>query len=68
MYNLGHLDVKESVLLLPSVPVCLTGTVRFNVDPFNLYTDEEVIDALVLVKFWDELKEEYENERMIQDF
>lgn len=33
-------DVTEAVVVLDSTPLCFNGSIRFNVDPFNRYSDE----------------------------
>lgn len=44
--KLGLHDLREGVLMVPQDPTLFTGTLRSNLDPFNAYTDEEVLDCL----------------------
>ena len=39
MYYSFNLDITEHVLLIDSSPSGFTGTVRYNLDPFNKYED-----------------------------
>lgn len=38
----NNADITEAVVVLNSTPVCFNGSIRFNVDPFNRYTDLEI--------------------------
>lgn len=55
MYFYNNLDITENVLLIDSAPSGFTGTVRYNLDPFNKYQDSEVSEALRTVGFWKEI-------------
>lgn len=40
--KIGILDLREKITIIPQVPVMLKGTIRFNLDPDNKKTDEEI--------------------------
>ncbi len=44
--KLGLADLREKMAIIPQDPVLYSGTVRFNLDPFNECTDEQVWQAL----------------------
>jgi ABC-type multidrug transport system fused ATPase/permease subunit len=43
---IGLRDLREAITIVPQDPTLFMGTIRSNLDPFNLYTDEEVFTAL----------------------
>ncbi|KAI1353946.1 multidrug resistance-associated protein [Xylaria sp. FL0043] len=43
---IGLKDLRQAVTIVPQDPTLFTGTIRTNLDPFNLYTDDEVFSAL----------------------
>ena len=44
--ELGLRDVRRALAIIPQDPVIFSDTVRFNLDPFNQYTDEDIWSAL----------------------
>jgi len=48
--TLGLQTLRMSLGLVPQDPVLLQGTLRFNIDPFELYSDERIWEALDLVQ------------------
>jgi ABC-type multidrug transport system fused ATPase/permease subunit len=43
---LGLQDLREAITIVPQDPTLFTGTLRSNLDPFELFTDEEIFTAL----------------------
>ncbi|KAI5859465.1 P-loop containing nucleoside triphosphate hydrolase protein [Durotheca rogersii] len=48
--TIGLKDLREAVTIVPQDPTLFTGTIRTNLDPFDLYSDEEIFVALKKVQ------------------
>lgn len=44
--SLGLNEVRQKITIIPQDPVIFSGTIRFNLDPFNQHSDPELWDAL----------------------
>ncbi|KAK3370347.1 hypothetical protein B0H63DRAFT_422131 [Podospora didyma] len=43
---IGLRDLREAITIVPQEPTLFMGTIRNNLDPFTIYTDEEIFAAL----------------------
>lgn len=44
--KIGLHKLRNGLAIIPQDPVLFTGTIRHNLDPFKVYTDQQVWDAL----------------------
>jgi ATP-binding cassette subfamily C (CFTR/MRP) protein 4 len=47
--KLGLRDLRSRISIIPQEPFCFNGTLRFNLDPFDNFTDEEIWHILETV-------------------
>ncbi|KAE8155606.1 multidrug resistance-associated protein [Aspergillus tamarii] len=43
---IGLKDLRESIAIVPQDPTLFSGTIRSNLDPFGMFTDEQIFTAL----------------------
>jgi len=46
--DIGLHDLRHNITMIPQDPVIYSGTIRFNLDPFNKHTEAEIWHALQL--------------------
>mmetsp|Transcript_4238 Transcript_4238/g.4242 ORF Transcript_4238/g.4242 Transcript_4238/m.4242 type:complete len:397 (+) Transcript_4238:70-1260(+) len=56
LLSLSLEDSRSLISLIPQDPHLFSGTVRFNIDPFNQHSDEEIWDALRDAQLYDYIK------------
>ena len=62
--SIGLHDLRRALCIIPQDPVIFTGTVRFNLDPFNEVSEAKLFEAVKLAQLehklgtWDESKGE----------
>ncbi|KAL2861227.1 putative ABC bile acid transporter [Aspergillus lucknowensis] len=44
--KIGLKDLREAITIVPQDPTLFTGTIRSNLDPFGLFTDEQIFTAI----------------------
>ncbi|KAJ1555144.1 Multidrug resistance-associated protein 4, partial [Nowakowskiella sp. JEL0078] len=48
--TIGLADLRSRISIIPQEPFCFRGTLRFNIDPFSRYSDQELWKALDAVE------------------
>jgi len=43
---IGLEDLRKNIVMVPQDPTLFTGTIRSNLDPFEMFSDEEIFQAL----------------------
>ncbi len=51
--SIGLHELRGNMAIIPQDPFLLAGTLRFNIDPTNIYTDDEICKALEAVQVLD---------------
>ncbi|KAJ1614140.1 hypothetical protein OJ252_775 [Cryptosporidium canis] len=46
IFSIGTFDLRSRISIIPQDPIIFSGTIRFNLDPLHLYTDDEIFLAL----------------------
>ncbi|ETO30634.1 hypothetical protein RFI_06484 [Reticulomyxa filosa] len=66
--ELGLFDVRSHLAIIPQSPILFSGTLRFNLDPFQEHSDEDLWEALKKVFLYDYItgKKDWELEQKLQ--
>ena len=47
----GMVDAKQ-MLIIPQDPNLMQGTLKYNIDPLNKYSEQEIAEVMKLIGFW----------------
>lgn len=56
--KIGLHHLRSILAIIPQDPFLLEGTLKFNIDPFNKYSEDEIINVLNSVKIFDSIRDE----------
>lgn len=51
--SLSKHSLRQSIGVIPQNPLVFTGSVRFNLDPFGVFSEEQVLSALERCRFYE---------------
>ncbi|KAK8792333.1 hypothetical protein WA158_001868 [Blastocystis sp. Blastoise] len=55
--SIGVGDLRKKIAVIPQEPMLFSGSIRYNMDPFNQYTDAQIWDILEMAQMKDTIKD-----------
>jgi ATP-binding cassette, subfamily C (CFTR/MRP), member 1 len=59
--------LRQKLTIIPQDPSLMKGTLKYNIDPFNKYPDNEILNVLSMIGFNSIMKNEQGLDRMISE-
>lgn len=58
IHEIGLHELRSNLSIIPQDPFLMKGSIKFNVDPKEQYSDERIVEVLEQVSFIDTIKAE----------
>ena len=49
--------LRHNIAIIPQDPTLFTGTIKSNIDPFNMYEDKALVKCLKKVELWNQIRD-----------
>ena len=59
--EIGLYKLRSSITIIPQDPALMEGSLRFNIDPLKLYSDDEIEEVMRQIGFWYICEQEQED-------
>ena len=59
--DVGLHKLRQNIAFIPQTPFLIQGTIRENIDPFNDFGDELIIETLEEVQLWQHIQNKCQN-------
>lgn len=50
--EIGLSKLRSNITIIPQEPCLVEGTLKYNIDPLNIYSDETIMDIMKEINFW----------------